>query len=723
MAKEVKLKLGIDSQPWEAGLKKAQQHLGNFIKAGGGLKNVMAQNSEAMRAAVAEFGNLESTAATARGKMRDYSNAISDLRMMYSQLTDEEKRSPFGLEMAKAMDKLIEKGGQVQDIMNDTQQAMRNAASDTRAFDQIAAGAQFAAASMQTMQGAMQMFGVENKNALQAMAKLQAAMAVTNGLTQLQTLLQKQSALMQGVATLQTKALAAAKALEAKNTASATAAQKAFNLVAKMNPYALLAAGVVAAAGALSLFGGSADEAADSADEAASKVGTLENAMKNAEAAAGESVARLNYLNNAMRDSTRSVEERKAALGELQKMVPSYHGSISEEGRLINDNITALEQYREKLLGAAKAQAVFTEYTENYKKRREIVRELKENGVKGTNGQELNADDPLSISAQDIAKDGGWAYNVMVDVANEKLQELRELTYEGIKLEKEINAIDLSFDESNKPKTNNKPEGMVKAESLDLQEIEHLVKAIWDSTLPVDDTIARLENRLKQVREAMRNTNDMTYFKTLQEDAERLEETIKNFGELDPFGKMKDGLADMAAEMQNFVDQGQDMGIDKTGKDTQKAWGSAAAAVNNLGSALQGLDDPSAKIAGIVGQAVANIALGFAQAAASPATGAAGVFGWIAAATAGLATMVSTIASIKSATKFAEGGVVGGSTYSGDVKMARINSGEMVINQTDQRALYDAIHGGALMFGNGSMEMKVRGKNLVAVQRNYNRAR
>lgn len=123
-------------------------------------------------------------------------------------------------------------------------------------------------------------------------------------------------------------------------------------------------------------------------------------------------------------------------------------------------------------------------------------------------------------------------------------------------------------------------------------------------------------------------------------------------------------------------------GSAKIGKETMQAWQSAAAAVNNVGSALQSLEDPSAKIAGIVGQAVANIALGFAQAAASPATGAAGVWGWIAAATAGLATMVATIASIKNVTKgYAEGGIVPGNSYSGDNQWARLNAGEVILNR------------------------------------------
>lgn len=124
------------------------------------------------------------------------------------------------------------------------------------------------------------------------------------------------------------------------------------------------------------------------------------------------------------------------------------------------------------------------------------------------------------------------------------------------------------------------------------------------------------------------------------------------------------------------------------GKKTKESWKDAAKAVASVGSALEGLEDPSAKIAGIVGQAVANIALGFAQATASDSK--LGVFGWIAAIAGGLGTMISTIAAIKSATKgYAEGGIIQGTSYSGDNIRANggeigLNAGELILNKSQQ---------------------------------------
>jgi uncharacterized protein YoxC len=161
--------------------------------------------------------------------------------------------------------------------------------------------------------------------------------------------------------------------------------------------------------------------------------------------------------------------------------------------------------------------------------------------------------------------------------------------------------------------------------------------------------------------------------------------------------------------------------VAKDAKKSTEAWQQAANAVNNLGGALNNLEDPSAKVAGIIMQAVANIALGFAQAAASPATGASGVFGWIAAATAGLATMTATISSIKSVTKggFANGGIVPGNSFSGDnlhTSDYGINSGELILNRAQQNTIASQLQGGA---ANIRVQGLVRGHDILLAGSNY----
>ncbi len=62
----------------------------------------------------------------------------------------------------------------------------------------------------------------------------------------------------------------------------------------------------------------------------------------------------------------------------------------------------------------------------------------------------------------------------------------------------------------------------------------------------------------------------------------------------------------------------------------------------------------------------------------------------IAAIAAGVAAVVSALSIVGS---FATGGIVGGSSPSGDRLLARVNSGEMILNQTQQRRLFAMLDG------------------------------
>ena len=132
-----------------------------------------------------------------------------------------------------------------------------------------------------------------------------------------------------------------------------------------------------------------------------------------------------------------------------------------------------------------------------------------------------------------------------------------------------------------------------------------------------------------------------------------------------------------------------------TAKEVGKNWQAAANAVQQVGSALQQIEDPAAKVVGIIAQAIATVAQGFASALARPESQTGGVWGWIAAAAAGTATMISTIASIKSATSggFANGGIVPGNSFNDQLRTSDygISSGELILNRAQQGVIADAL--------------------------------
>ena len=85
-----------------------------------------------------------------------------------------------------------------------------------------------------------------------------------------------------------------------------------------------------------------------------------------------------------------------------------------------------------------------------------------------------------------------------------------------------------------------------------------------------------------------------------------------------------------------------------------------------------------------------------------------------------VATIMGVIATISSL-KFASGGIVPGTSFSGDQVHAMLNSGEMVLNTRQQRNLFRMIDGGG-NYGGGvaEVQLKVRGSDLYGALSNYN---
>ena len=138
--------------------------------------------------------------------------------------------------------------------------------------------------------------------------------------------------------------------------------------------------------------------------------------------------------------------------------------------------------------------------------------------------------------------------------------------------------------------------------------------------------------------------------------------------------------------------------IDVETEDIDKAkekMSGACDAIKAMGSSLSGLGDaievPELNVAGTMAQAIATMVDGYATATAQ--AGKLGPWAWVAFAATGLATLATMISSVKQAGAFATGGIVGGTSSSGDKKFARVNSGEMILNKFQQARLFNMVNG------------------------------
>ena len=158
--------------------------------------------------------------------------------------------------------------------------------------------------------------------------------------------------------------------------------------------------------------------------------------------------------------------------------------------------------------------------------------------------------------------------------------------------------------------------------------------------------------------------------------------------------------------------------VNKDVKALQDTAKTTAMVVGTIGQAFNAIEDPAAKVASTVAMAIANVALAYSDAMAKTTAEKFNIWSFIAAAAASTVSMVSTIASIHSATGYAEGGMIKGNSYSGDNLMAMgpsgligLNAGEIVLNQAQQANVASGLRGGA--FSGMSLKTKVRGTELL----------
>ena len=178
----------------------------------------------------------------------------------------------------------------------------------------------------------------------------------------------------------------------------------------------------------------------------------------------------------------------------------------------------------------------------------------------------------------------------------------------------------------------------------------------------------------------------------------------------DSIGESFDNLTEWTDNFEPFIEEQKKM--KKTAMENAQAQSLAAQAVASFGAALAGLDDPGAKAAGTVLQALASIAMGFAMASVQAAT--LGPIGWIAWVAAGIAAFATMISTVHQLTGFAEGGIVKGNSYSGDniyAGGAMVNAGEVVLNKAQQGNLASQLQGNGLQ--NLNVAGRIKGTDII----------
>ena len=730
MANKSVLELAVGTGSWDAGLKKAKQALDNFTQAQGGLQKALNTDSDKMQQFVRMMGQMDSTAKTAKGQLNDYKGTIETLTMQYNRMSAAQKQT-IGQDYLQAIDSMKQKYQAVNEELKEMNQSLNGVKlPDTPA---AGGGGLFGGGKLD---GMLQVFGGNlmtkgfelatgaamtfvntiKDAAAQGIEMAKSGEGIRNAFERLNEpgLLDNLREATHGTVTNLELMKAAVKfndfklPLDQLGTMLAFAQQKAKDTGQSVD---FLVESIVNGLGRKSLMildnlGLSATEIKEKMKETGDMTTAVGEIIREQMASAGD------YVETAAERATKADVDLKNAMEDLGRtLLPLQEQGVGmwnalEIGaiKLLNEGITplvpALINLKETIGGIAESisnTSIFDGYVSALgavaDKATEMIPGLGKvymllKAIRGNGSNDMGAGVGAAISGA-ISADAGMLPDVVITPTK------KTPTNTG-----------------GSGKTTTAPtyaEDSIAAQSALVSDLRKKWSEAGEAVR--NDLLVQLiaaEDKLKSMNNQAALFRENQQGKLLGGDIQT--SGLGSITIAEQINEASKGLQGNALEsLQKLI---------KGGNDAQKSWTNAAHAIGSVGSALAGIDDPAAKIMGIVAEAIANIALGFAMATAKDSK--LGVFGWIAAIAGGLGTMMSTISAIHSATGFAEGGVVEGNTFSGDQIPAMLNAGEVVLNRAQQGAIASQLseNGGG---GGGYVPSSISGEQIFIAMNRYTR--
>ena len=209
-------------------------------------------------------------------------------------------------------------------------------------------------------------------------------------------------------------------------------------------------------------------------------------------------------------------------------------------------------------------------------------------------------------------------------------------------------------------------------------------------------TFDEYTSKIKEYKESLEGL-ESTFEKNIQTPAEKSREKLQSLA--DSVGQIGSAFSTSAQAFKLMGDE------------------STAAALQVVGSMSDMVAQVIPQIMALIGVKEGEaMASGTASAAALPFPANIAAIATI------VATVISTFATIASVVgSFADGGIIQGASHHGDHMLARVNAGEMIINQKDQKRLWDFIHEGKTESSGGVVipEVKLKGSDLYLSFKNY----
>lgn len=350
------------------------------------LKDLAADMGEFQR----NTGNYAIANQSVKTELRELVQEIATLTIQYRNMSEEEQNSAQGQELEQKMNGLKARASELKDAVEDVNREIKSGANDTQTFSAITEGINLLISGVGGLTAASHALGIGEKDLIKIQTTLQASLAASNALVQAQNALQKESNLMKGVSRLQEAAHATAiklkTAAEGESiivTKAATVAQAAFNKVASMNPYALLATGIGLLVAAIFTFTKVTKSETEEQKKAREEMERsrkeyeefidvekrLAEAREKGVESCSDEIATLRILYDAANDITLSYDERIAAVKKMQELYPAYFGNLQAEVIMAGQAKQAYDSLSQAIIAKALVEAkqdLVKQYADKY---------------------------------------------------------------------------------------------------------------------------------------------------------------------------------------------------------------------------------------------------------------------------------------------------------------------------------------------------------------------
>lgn len=703
---DVVAKLRLDSQEYDQKLKRATEGLVHYAdgcrKVGGTLEHV----DEGMVEFARSLGKMETVSTSARGQLNELTKAFTELSFRYSKMTEDEKKGEYGKALKSSLDELKVRINDTKGNLDDIGKSLNGGGGLSGALDAIAGkfgmnieqltkfGGVLGAASA-ALKVSKDAFFASEQNIDEWGRVVAAGEGVYEGfLTALNT--GDISGYLNNINTI------------------INAAREAYNELDRLSTQKAI-------------------------DNSRSQAQRVENERMRAMLRTGRYIAPNDGRRAAMAEGTILTPAQKQKLAQqlengLKTANTIVRSEIDQTTKAINalykEQAAVLQMSSKEFRAGTSSMEEFDKRLEGYRNYVNFEREHTYNDGRSAVSHRDNAVNPYEqYKAWGVFKDDGKLFQKINDLINQRAS-LQSQNYGNIaQAYRSINT-------ATKQTGGGGGRGGSGSGGTDITYAENSItaqtKLVSELTKKWNDAsdemrtgylvlLVEAENKLKEMQDQQKAIREMMTMGEIK--------GISPVGLADQIGPsmkdIEDELARNPIKLHVEIDTEKVKSIQKMAQ-IQKTLGNVADAANSIGQAFNSIEDPAAKVAGTVAQAIATMALAYAQASAATANEG---WGWIAFAATGLATMMSTISAIHSATGYAQGGVVKGNSYSGDNMMFGgdglygLNAGEVVLTKAMQGNLASQLQESGGGGGGGVQVARISGEQIyVALDRYLKRS-